>query len=126
DASRYLKNFDIFALPSIKEGLPYVILEAGLAGLPVVASNIGGIPEIIEDGKSGLLTPPKNSEALTEAIKRLIDDKNLRDTLAANLHEKIKTEFSVEKMLNATMTTYEIQTGRAQKTERNDKGQPLA
>ncbi|HBB56875.1 TPA: hypothetical protein DEW47_02270 [Patescibacteria group bacterium] len=126
DASRYLKNFDIFALPSIKEGLPYVILEAGLASLPVIASNVGGIPEIIEDGKDGLLIPPKNPEALTEAIKRLIDDKNLRDTLAANLHEKIKTEFSVEKMLNVTMTTYEIQTGRAKKAERDDKSQPLA
>ena len=51
NAAKYLKNFDIFVLPSLKEGLPYVILEAGLAGLPVIASNIGGIPEIIENGK---------------------------------------------------------------------------
>jgi len=126
DASRYLKNFDIFVLPSIKEGLPYVILEAGLAGLPVITSNVGGIPEIIEDGKDGLLVPPKDPEALAEAIKRLVDDKSLRDTLAANLHKKIKAEFSMEKMLNATMATYKIQTDRTQKTERDGKSQPLA
>src|SRR3989344_1982148 len=47
NASKYLKNFDIFVLPSLKEGLPYVLLEAGLAGLPAIASNVGGIPEII-------------------------------------------------------------------------------
>ena len=107
NASRYLKNFDIFVLPSIKEGLPYVILEAGLAGLPVVASQVGGIPEIIKDGENGLLVPPKNPEALAEAIKKLIADKNMREKLAENLRQKITQEFSLEKMLNATIKVYE-------------------
>ena len=97
NAARYLKNFDIFVLPSLKEGLPYVVLEAGLAGLPVVASNVGGVPEIIENGKDGLLVPPANPEELAKAIKKLIGDKNLRENLAKNLCEKITKEFSLEK-----------------------------
>jgi len=106
NASKYLKNFDIFVLPSLKEGLPYVILEAGLAGLPVIASNVGGIPEIIENGKEGLLVPPANPEELAVAIKKLIEDKTLRENLAKNLHEKIQREFSLEKMLKETISQY--------------------
>ena len=68
--------------------MPYVVLEAGLAGLPVVASNVGGVPEIIENGKDGLLVPPANPEELAKAIKKLIGDKNLRENLAKNLCEK--------------------------------------
>ena len=106
NASKYLKNFDIFVLPSLKEGLPYVILEAGLAGLPIIASNVGGIPEIIENGKEGLLVPPANPEELAVAIKKLIEDKTLRENLAKNLHEKIQREFSLEKMLKETISQY--------------------
>ena len=106
NASKYLKNFDIFVLPSLKEGLPYVILEAGLAGLPVIASNVGGIPEIIENGKEGLLVPPANPEELAVAIKKLIEDKTLRENLAKNLQEKIQREFSLEKMLKETISQY--------------------
>ena len=106
NASKYLKNFDIFVLPSLKEGLPYVILEAGLAGLPVIASNVGGIPEIIENGKDGLLVPPANPEELAVAIKKLINDKVLRESLAKNLCEKIQKEFSLEKMLRETISLY--------------------
>ena len=106
NASRYLKNFDIFVLPSLKEGLPYVILEAGLAGLPVIASNVGGIPEIIENGKDGLLVPPADPKELIKAIKKLIEDKTLRENLAKNLHEKITKEFSLEKMLRETISLY--------------------
>jgi len=106
NASKYLKNFDIFVLPSLKEGLPYVVLEAGLAGLPVIASSIGGIPEIIENGKEGLLVPPANPEELAVAIKKLIEDKTLRENLAKSLNEKIKKEFSLEKMLKETISQY--------------------
>ena len=106
NASKYLKNFDIFVLPSLKEGLPYAVLEAGLAGLPVIASNVGGIPEIIENGKEGLLIPPADPEELSVAIKKLIKDKTLCENLAKNLREKIQKEFSLEKMLEQTISLY--------------------
>jgi glycosyltransferase involved in cell wall biosynthesis len=70
NASKYLKAFDIFVLPSLKEGLPYVLLEATQAGLPIVASNVGGIPDIV--GDKGILVPPKDPEALATAIKQTL------------------------------------------------------
>ena len=106
NASTYLKNFDIFVLPSLKEGLPYVILEAGLARLPVIASSVGGIPEIIENEKDGLLVLPANSKELATAIKKLVENKTLRENLAKNLREKILKGFSLEKMLRETISLY--------------------
>lgn len=102
NAAAYLKAFDVFVLPSIKEGLPYVLLEAGLAELPVIASKVGGIPEIIENQKTGLLIEPKNPEAMAEAIENLINDEKLRKEFGLNLRKKITQEFSFEKMLKET------------------------
>lgn len=106
DAARHLKNFDIFVLPSIKEGLPYVLLEAGLAELPVVATRVGGVSEIIQDQKTGLLVSPANSQELAKSIKKLIENPDLRQKLAQSLHQKILKEFSFEKMLERTLTAY--------------------
>ena len=75
DAQETLKAFDMFTLTSLKEGLPYVLLEAGLASLPVVATDVGGIPEIIENRKSGRLVQAKNSKAIENAVSDLIDFK---------------------------------------------------
>src|SRR3989338_647226 len=102
EAVSYLKAFDIFVLPSIKEGLPSVLLEAGLAAVAVVAAKVGGIPEIIEDRKTGLLVEPKNPEAIAEALGNLINDEKLRKEFGLNLHKKIMEEFGFEKMLKNT------------------------
>src|SRR6185437_7035984 len=72
-ASEYLKAFSAFVLPSIKEGLPYTILEAGQAGLPVIATPVGGIPEIVEDMRSGILVQAKNQRELAHAISFMIE-----------------------------------------------------
>ena len=72
EASTLLKAFDLFLLPSKKEGLPYAILEAGMAGVPVISTNVGGIPEIISSDKEGLIVPPQDSEKLKEAIQYAI------------------------------------------------------
>jgi len=104
--SNFLKAFDIFVLPSLKEGLPYTLLEAGLAELPIVATNIGGIPEIIGHDE-GILVEPANPDALAEKIEELMKNPERRKTLGINLWHKIVAEFSLDKMLNATMTTYE-------------------
>ncbi len=106
NATSYLNLFDIFTLTSVKEGLPYTILEAGLAGLPVIASNVGGIGEIIEDGKSGILVEPKNVEQIVEAISKLIDFAELRKTLGQNLKKTVEQNFSIEKMIKKTRSLY--------------------
>jgi len=106
DAAKYLKAFDIFVLPSLKEGLPYVLLEAGLAGLPIVASNVGGIPEIIENEKTGILTRPANADELANAIKKLIENPEMRNKLSTATREKILQDFSFKKMLEETIRLY--------------------
>ncbi len=107
DAARYLKNFDIFVLPSLKEGLPYVLLEAGLAEIPIIATNVGGIPEIIENGKTGLLIKPADPKEIADAIEKLIKDPELAKTFAQNARQKIIQDFSFEKMLDRTLAAYE-------------------
>ena len=112
-AAPYLKAFDVFVLPSLKEGLPYTLLEAGLAELPIIATNVGGIPEIIESEKSGILVPAKNAKALASAIERLQNDKELRNALAKNLYKKVSAEFSKKEMLEKTFALYnQISSGR--------------
>jgi len=97
-AAEYLKAFTIFVLSSLKEGLPYAILEAGTASLPVVATTVGGIPEIIEDMKSGVLVQPKNIRELSHAISFMIEHPDERKRYGINLKEKIIKDFSIEKM----------------------------
>ncbi|MBI5140229.1 MAG: glycosyltransferase family 4 protein [Candidatus Vogelbacteria bacterium] len=106
NAASYIGIFDIFMLSSVKEGLPYSILEAGLARLPVIATNVGGIPEIIEDGVSGILVPPKDSDAIKGALKKLLDNPELGKTLGKNLEKVVKQKFSTDEMTEKTEKLY--------------------
>lgn len=106
DAARFLPAFDIFLLSSITEGLALVILEAGLAELPVIATSVGGIPEVIEDQKTGLLVPSRNADALANAIDKLITSPTLRTSLGASLHEKVLHDFSLGYMVSETIKLY--------------------
>lgn len=103
---KYLKAFDYFILPSVKEGLPYTILEAGLAGVPTIASKVGGIPEILEDEKTGLLTTPGNPLSLQNAIKKLTADDNLANKLAEKNKDNIKQNFNLNNTLAETEELY--------------------
>jgi glycosyltransferase involved in cell wall biosynthesis len=107
DAPSYLSAFDLFVLPSRSESLGYVLLEAGMAGLPAIGTRVGGIPEILEDGVTGLLVPPNDAPALTDAIEHVLNDDTLRRTLATQLHQKVVTQFTPERMLDATFATYQ-------------------
>ncbi len=99
DAASHAKIFDIFTLTSVKEGLPYTILEAGAAGVAVVASAVGGIPEIIDDMKSGLLIQPKKSSEIAHALEFLLKHVNARKSYGKELHSKVAADFNLEKML---------------------------
>lgn len=84
DVRPYFAIANLFLMPSHSEGSPNSLLEAMAAGVPCVASAVGGIPEIMTDEHTGLLTPARNPEALAKAIERLLDDATLADLLAAN------------------------------------------
>ncbi len=103
---RYAKAFDVYLLPSMKEGLPYVLLEAGLAGLPIVATDVGGVTDIIRDGVSGIVIPPKNPARITDAVKMVIEHKDLALGLGENVHERVLKEFSLERMVRETIELY--------------------
>lgn len=106
NAIKLLLAFDVFLLPSLKEGLPYVILEAGAAGLPVVATEVGGIPEIIEDGVSGVLAPPRDPQGLAGALAKLIADPALARQMGEALKKTIAEQFSLDRMVRETIAIY--------------------
>lgn len=108
EASKYLKAFDIFILPSLKEGLPYVLIEAGFAELPVISTTVGGIPYLIESGLDGTLVPSKDPRALAVAIELYLQDEHLRKGHAKKLQEKVQEQFSLEKMVERTEQTYNL------------------
>ncbi len=106
DAGRLLPAFDLFVHCATSEALGLAILEAGCASLPVVATRVGGIPEIIPDDDHGLLVPPHNPEALAIAIDFLINNPPLAHELGARLHARVLYDFSLEKMLLKTIALY--------------------
>ena len=107
-ASQYLKAFSIFTLTSLKEGLPYAIFEAAYAGLPVVASAVGGIPELITDMTSGILIQPKKPAEIAYALSFLLDPahKVEQRSYAEALRKHIETEFTIDKMRDSTFALY--------------------
>jgi len=107
EAAKYLRAFDIFVLPSRCEGFPLVILEAMNARLPIVVTDVGGLKEMIENKKEGILVEAKNPKILAMAIKELIENKNLARNLAENAYRKVKEMFSLEKMVKETFNLYQ-------------------
>jgi glycosyltransferase involved in cell wall biosynthesis len=107
DVPRILQALDIYAQPSLTEGLPLAVVEAAAAGLPIVASDVGGIPEIIEHGVNGLLVPPGDAQALADAIQQLIDDPQRARQLGEAARRTAFERFSAEAMAAAYMELYE-------------------
>jgi len=107
DIPRVLSALDLFVLPSLWEGMPIVILEAMAAGLPVVATRVGGIPEVVEDGVTGLLVPPRDPEALAEAIIALLQDRKRAEAMGRAGRKRVEKHFSAERMVHQTEALYE-------------------
>lgn len=106
-AARMMETFDLFVLPSIEEPFGLVCVEAMASELPVVATRVGGIPEIVKDGETGLLVPPADDEALAKAILRLASDPGLRRRMGEAGRRRFLEFFTAEAMARKTVELYE-------------------
>lgn len=107
-AAQYLKAFDMFALPSRSEALALVILEAALAEVPIVATRVGGIPEVIADHELGILVEPNDATALAKAMQHVLTDPDRAQQGATALRTRVANNYSHETMLAKTTATYGV------------------
>jgi glycosyltransferase involved in cell wall biosynthesis len=103
---RHLTTFDAFVLPSRFEGFPLSVVEAMLAGLPVVASRVGSMPEAVRDGETGLLVLPDDPHALASALRRVLDDADLRTRLGRQGRELARERFTSSAMTRSFEALY--------------------
>ncbi len=102
DAYRFLPAFDVFVLPSVKEGFPWALIEAMSAKLPVIATDVGAVPEIIDDYKNGLIVKPKDSAELANKIKEVLENDRLKNELGIQAHQTVLFKFELDKMVKQT------------------------
>jgi glycosyltransferase involved in cell wall biosynthesis len=105
NASKYLKAFDVFMLPSFSEAFGYVIVEAGMAEVPVIASNVGGIPETVIP-ECGILIAPRDKKAFALALKMTLNQEYDVRLQADNFKKRIEENFSLERMVERTVGVY--------------------
>jgi len=98
DAREYIPYFNAFVICSLTEGLPITLLEAMQAKIPVVATKVGGIPEVLQNGKDGLIVEPRDSQSLARALSRIYLDPILCDELTNFAYQKVNTDYTSEKM----------------------------
>lgn len=101
NASNLMQAFDIFLLSSLKEGFPWAVIEAMASKIPVIATSVGAVPEIIESGKNGIIVEPGQPKRIVEAILYLVDNERVRDELAISGHQTILFKFNQDKMISA-------------------------
>ncbi|WAW10590.1 glycosyltransferase [Oxalobacter vibrioformis] len=112
DVQRILPAFDVYAAPSRREAFSLSLVEAGAASLPVVGMQVGGIPEGVLNGETGILVPPGDISAFADAIQRLAFDKALSAKLGTQARQRYKKEFTVEHMLEQTERVYKKLLGK--------------
>jgi glycosyltransferase involved in cell wall biosynthesis len=106
DVPAVLGAADVAVMPSLNEALSNVLLESMAAGAPVVATRVGGTPEALIDGETGLLVPPGDAGAIAGAVSRLLDDRDLARRLGCSARRLIAGQFSVERRVRATQDLY--------------------
>jgi len=106
DVNQILKAFDIFIFPSLTEGLPLVIIEAMAVGLPIIASPVGGIPELIINGKNGFLVSPTSKEEIKSTIIKLLQNPKLRQYMGKTGRKIFESRFSLPKMVKNYLKVY--------------------
>jgi len=107
DVLELLSGVDIFALPSHTEGLPYSLLEAGGLGLPIVATDVGGVDELIRPGETGLLAQPKSPKEFGKKLDKLIRNEGFARRLGQKAKVKVKEEFNAQRLAREVSQTYE-------------------
>jgi glycosyltransferase involved in cell wall biosynthesis len=105
--ARWLGAADLFLLSSHYEGMPLAMIEAMAAGCPVVATSVGGIPDVIADSNGGIVVPAKNPHALAAAIIEILSDPEKRRAMAAAARQRATTTFDVRTCYEKTMETYQ-------------------
>ena len=106
--SDYYNAADIYLIPTLRaEGLPFALIEAMSIGLPIIASKMGGIPNIVEDGQEGLLINPGDTKDMISNVLTLLSDENLRNELGVRARRKVLNELSSEHMVNRTLESIE-------------------
>lgn len=106
NGSQYLPGADIFMMPSRTEAFPYSLLEAGQAGLPIIATSVGGMPELIKDMHNGILVYPNNSTEIAEAISYLLEHKDRAKEFGKEIKNTVKNFYSIDRMVSETIGIY--------------------
>jgi glycosyltransferase involved in cell wall biosynthesis len=106
DVLEFIALFDCFVLSSYLEGLCTSIMDTQFSGTPVVATRTGGIPDLVEDGVTGLLVPPRNPDALADAIVRMVSDRDLAASCSEAAQEKAQ-DYGYEHMVAGTVGVYQ-------------------
>ncbi|MEA3560266.1 MAG: glycosyltransferase, partial [Candidatus Omnitrophota bacterium] len=107
DVRRIVSIFDIFVLSSLNEGMGRCLLEAQALGVPVVATKVGGVLEVVKDGLTGILVPARNPKVMTEAIINLLKDRSLRKDMSRQARGWIGNKFNAEDMVGKIADLYE-------------------
>jgi glycosyltransferase involved in cell wall biosynthesis len=107
DVRELYQAMDVFALSSLREGLPNVLLEAMALEVPVVATRIAGVPQVVHDGDNGLLVDPGSIDQMVQALRRLTADQDLRARLAAEARKTIEESFSFEQRMRKIAKIYD-------------------
>jgi len=113
DVAQLLRGFDCFMLSSVIEGMPNALLEAMALGRPVVTTSAGGSGEVVVDGESGLVVPPRDPRALASAVERVLTDRGLAERLGEAATHRVREKFSLEAMLRSIEALYVAELSRA-------------
>jgi len=106
DSEALMKQFDVFCLPSVSEGLSSAILVAMASSVPVVATQVGGIPELVIDGETGILVPPGDVAQLVDGLCKILESSQLREKMGCAGRQRIEERFTLERKLNETEKLY--------------------
>ncbi|MEH7223826.1 glycosyltransferase family 4 protein [Bacillus sp. JJ1566] len=120
DVPALLKNLDLIVLPSLQDNHPFALMEAQIAGKPIVTTDAGGIPEMVTHDKTGLICPKGDSDILYQNIKRVIENKTLSNRLSAAAKEQAMHNWPIDRMINRTLAIYRQFTEDGQHGEKEE------